>query len=61
MWDTSDWAKECANLERQYNFLKEDYSEIARALGFEGDQLSEDKFVCHAEIVAKVKELVDGS
>lgn len=37
--------------------LKDDYSEIARALGFDGDSFWGDPLVSHADIVARAKEL----
>ena len=39
--------------------LKDEYSELTRALGFKGDTFWGDTFVPHAEIVAKVKELMN--
>ena len=46
-------------LEQEYMSLKDDYSEIARELGFEGVGFWGDPIVSHKEIIDKVRELVN--
>lgn len=56
-----NWRDKYKGLEQQYRILKDDYSEIVRELGFPSYAVWGDTFVCQAEIIAKVKELVGGS
>ena len=56
-----NWRDEYKAIEQAFMCLKDDYCELARALGFKGDPFWGDTFVPHAEILAKVKELTDGS
>lgn len=48
---------ELKGLEAMYMSLKDDYSELARALGFEGASFWGDPLVSHAEVLARAKTL----
>jgi len=48
---------ELKGLEAMYMSLKDDYSELARALGFEGNSFWGDPLVSHKEVLAKAKAL----
>lgn len=47
------------SVEASWMALKDDYSEICRALGFEGDAWFGDPLVKHEDIVARAKALQD--
>ena len=44
-------------LELDWLMLKDQYSEVARALGFGGDSFYGDPLVSHEEVVARAKQL----
>lgn len=43
--------------EQSYMVLKDEYSELARALGFQRNAMFDDPLECHAEVLAKVVQL----
>ena len=47
---------EYKELEQSYMVLRDQYSELARAAGFEGDSWFGDPFVKHADILLRIKE-----
>jgi hypothetical protein len=51
------WRDRYEAEEQAWMVLKDQYSEVARALGFEGDAWFGDPLACHDEIVARAKEL----
>lgn len=51
------WYDEYKNMEQSWMVLKDQYSEVARALGFEGDAWFGDPLESHDEIVKRAKEL----
>lgn len=54
----SELHQEVKSLEQSWMSLKDEYSSLCRALGFEGDAWFGDPKVPHAEIIAKAKELI---
>lgn len=53
----TNWHDEYKSLEQAWMVLKDDYSEVARALGFPGCGWWDDPLASHKEIVARAKEL----
>jgi hypothetical protein len=51
------WRDRFKDLEQSYMAIKDQYAEIACALGFEGDAWFGDPLASHKEIVARAKEL----
>lgn len=51
------WREKYKAEEQAWMVLKNQYSEVARALGFEGDAWFGDPLACHDEIVARAKAL----
>jgi hypothetical protein len=47
-----NWRDEAKQLEQQWMVLKDQYSELARALGFTGDSFWGDPIETHEEILA---------
>ncbi len=54
----SELRQEVKSSEQSWMGLKDEYSTLARILGFEGDSWFGDPLVPHAEIVSKLKEVV---
>ena len=52
-----DWRNEYKAIEQSWMYLKDQYAEVARALGFEGDAWFGDPLADHAEIVAKARTI----
>ncbi len=53
----TNWRSEFKDAEQSYMVVKDQYSEIARALGFEGDAWFDDPLAGHDEIVARARRL----
>jgi hypothetical protein len=53
----SELQAELKGLEQVYMVSRDEYSEIARALGFNGDTFWGDPLVSHADVLARAKEL----
>lgn len=54
---TRSWRSQYMGLEQQWMVLKDQYSELARAMGFKGDAWFGDPLEPHEEVLAKAKEL----
>ena len=52
-----DWRNEYKAIEQSCMYLKDQYAEVARALGFEGYAWFGDPLADHAEIVAKARTM----
>lgn len=53
------WREKYKAGEQSWMVLKDQYSEVARALGFEGDAWFGDPLASHEDIVARAKELAE--
>ena len=55
----TNWRSEFKAAEQAYMVVKDQYSEVARALGFEGNAWFGDPLARHEEIVARAERLFD--
>lgn len=55
--DETDWCAEAKANELAFMTTKDEYSAVARALGFEGDAFFGDPLASHQKIVARAKEM----
>lgn len=55
------WREKYKQQEQEWMVLKDQYSEIARALGFKGDAWFDDPLASHEEIVKRAKELAQNA
>ena len=55
----SELRGKIAGLEQQWMFLKDDYSELARAIGVKGDAWFGDPLCSHKEVLEKVEALAN--
>lgn len=56
--DRPNYRAEFKELEQSYMILKDQYSELVRALGFSGDGLWGDPITSHGEALAKILKLI---
>lgn len=56
----TNWRDEYKRAEQDFMSVKDQYAEVARALGFEGDAWFGDPLVTHSQIVARARDLVAG-
>ncbi len=54
--DIDYWRSLCKQREDDWLILKDQYSELARALGFEGDAWFGDPLASHGEILIRAEE-----
>jgi hypothetical protein len=52
----TNWRDEYKSLEVSWHQLKDQYSELARALGFDGDSFWGDPLVSHNDVLARARE-----
>jgi hypothetical protein len=57
MTKATDWRDDYKELEISWHQLKDQYSELARALGMPGDPFWGDPLDSHAVVLARAKEL----
>lgn len=57
MGKRTNWRNEAKANEQAFMAIKDQYAELARALGFEGDAWFGDPLAGHDEIVARAREL----
>ena len=50
------WRDEYKDMEQAFMVVKDQYAELARAAGFEGDSFFGDPLVKHADILLRIKE-----
>lgn len=53
----TSWRDKCKDIEQAYMVTRDQYSEVARALGFEGDAWFGDPLAKHDEIVERAASL----
>lgn len=54
---TTNWRDEYKAMEQSFMALKDQYAELARALGFEGDAWFGDPLASHDDVVKRAREL----
>jgi len=53
------WRDQYKSMEQSFMVLKDQYSEVARAMGFPGDAWFNDPLASHEEIVARAAEVAE--
>jgi hypothetical protein len=56
--DATDWVAEAKSMEQAFMVTKDEYSDLARAIGIEGDSFFGDPLETHQEVVARAKSIM---